>query len=70
MAQLDEAFFYKTGVPGVLEVFCPHSQALGSTQPVAETSTKAFPWGKMRPARTADQSAVAFVPNVEVRMVA
>jgi hypothetical protein len=38
VAQLDEAFPHKKGVPGVLEVFCPHSQALGSTQPVAETS--------------------------------
>ena len=35
------------GVLGNFQVAqsCPHSEALGSTQPLAEMSIKEFPWG-------------------------
>ena len=51
-----EGLRHKTGgsgfdppeVLGIFQVacsFCPHSVALGSTQPLTEMSTKEFPWG-------------------------
>ena len=46
--------------------FCrPHSVSLGSTQPLTEMSTKEFSWGKVRPARGTDNSAVLVVPNAD-----
>ena len=42
----------------------------GSTQPVTQMNKKDFSWGKMRPERRADNSAVLFVPNVRIRMKA
>jgi hypothetical protein len=38
--------------------------ALGSTQPLTEMSTRKFPGGKKRPARTADNLAAIYEPNV------
>jgi hypothetical protein len=46
--------------------FRPHSAAVGSTQPPTKMSTKEFPWGKVLPARTADNSAVLLVLSVKV----
>jgi hypothetical protein len=43
--------------------FCPHSVALGSTQPLTEVS-------KVRQARRANNSALLVVPNVKLRMEA
>jgi hypothetical protein len=43
------------------------SVGLGSTQPLAEMSTKELPWGKVQIALTADSSAVLVMPNVKVR---
>jgi hypothetical protein len=54
----------------VTSSFCSHSVALRSTQHLTEISTKDFPWDKVRPARTADGSAVLVVQNVKVRMEA
>lgn len=47
--------------------FCPHSAVLRYAQTLTEMSTKEFPWGKMRPGREADSSAVLVVSNVTVR---
>jgi hypothetical protein len=41
-----------------------HDMALGSTQPLTEMSTMNLPWGKKRPARTADNFAAICEPNV------
>jgi hypothetical protein len=54
----------------VTSYFCPHSVALGSTQILTEMSTRELPWGKARPVRGADSSAVLVVPNVKVRVEA
>jgi hypothetical protein len=49
VAQLAEALRHKAGGSGfdfqVTCSFCPHSLALGATQPLTEMSTKVFPWG-------------------------
>jgi hypothetical protein len=48
VAQLVEELCHKTGGSGfnfqVADSFCPHSVALGSTQPRTEKSTGKFPW--------------------------
>ena len=51
----------------VTSSFYPHSVALGSTQPLAEMSTKEFPWGKEGTARRDDNTAMLVVPNVNVK---
>jgi hypothetical protein len=38
--------------------------ALGSTQPLTEMSTTNFPGGKKGPARTADNLAAIYEPNI------
>jgi hypothetical protein len=50
--------------------FCPHSVALGSTQPLTDISTKGFPSRKVQLAHTADSSAILVVPNFKVGMEA
>jgi hypothetical protein len=40
------------------------TMSLGSTQPLIEMSTRNFPGSKKRPARTADNLAGIYEPNV------
>jgi hypothetical protein len=49
----------------VMYSFYSHSLVLRSTQPLTEISTKEFFWGKVRPSREADNSAILAVQNEE-----
>jgi hypothetical protein len=42
------------------------TMALGSTQPLTETSTRNLPWGKKRPARRADNLAAIYEPTLKM----
>jgi hypothetical protein len=47
---------------------CAHSLLLGSTQPVTEMRTKKYPGGKVRPARTAESSAVLICDESQINL--
>jgi hypothetical protein len=54
----DEVDFFKLTNPS------SRTMALGSTQNLREMSTRNLPGGKKRPARTADNLATNYEPNV------
>jgi hypothetical protein len=56
-------------VPDEVDIFnlpnpSNRTMALGSTQPLTDTSTRNLPGGKERPVRRADNLAAICVPNV------
>jgi hypothetical protein len=56
-------------VPDEVDIFnvrnlSSRTMALGSTQPLTETSTRNLPGSKKRPARKADKLAAIYEPNV------